>query len=436
METNKIAENNRKAIHLLDIDRLNLLMELTGQINSNLDLDSLLLDIINAAKVIMESEASSLLLLDEKTDDLVLSIPTGPMQDEITGVRFSKDKGIGGWVVANNETVMVEDVYNDPRFLGDFRPEQFKTRNLICVPLRNQNKKVIGALQAMNRHGDCSYAPEDATIFEALANQVAIAIENARLHEEHLQKQLLEQQMNLAHSIQAGFWPRQTPNIPGYRVAGISKPATWVGGDYYDFIRTNDEAIWGFTLGDVTGKGMAAALLMAELRSVLRAQIENNNSINESISRVNRTIFKDTPIDKFITLFYGELNTDTHWFRYVNAGHNPAYLINFDTGKIKKLRAGDVMLGIIEDVNYRLREVEIAPGEQLVIFSDGITEAQNSDGDFYGDEQFEQWLLQHPDYSPSDLISLILLELEMFRGSHPQSDDITMLIIKRDQQAD
>lgn len=417
---------------LLDVDRLNLLMELTGQMNSNLDLDSLLLDIIKAAKLLMESEASSLFLVDDKTGELVLSFPTGPVDAELSGVRLEKDQGIGGWVVKNKQAVIIEDVYEDPRFYKDFMPDVFKTRNLICVPLKNQDGEIMGALQAMNKRKDADYTKEDLTIFRALANQAAIAIENARLHEEQLQKQLLEQQMDLAHSIQSGFWPKFPPDIPGYKLSGISQPATWVGGDYYDFIPTHEEHIWGFALGDVTGKGMPAALLMAGLRSILRTQIENGRPIGESISRMNNTIYKDTPIDKFITLFYGELDAQRHVFQYVNAGHNRPYLIDFKNDEFHTLDEGEVMLGIMENVDYTAHEVAIEPGQELVIFSDGVTEAQNSSGDFYDEEKFEQWLMDHPDNSPSEIIPLILRELEQFRESHPQSDDITLLVIRRE----
>lgn len=417
----------------LDVDRLNLLMELTGQINSNLDLNQLLGYIIKAAKIIMESEASSLFILDETTDELELSIPTGPMTAELSGIRFKKNEGIGGWVVSNNEPAVIEDVYKDPRFKGDFNLEQFRTRNLICVPLRNHDQKAIGALQAMNKSGGKNFDEYDVTMFQALANQAAIAIENARLYEEQLQKKLMEQQLNLAHSIQSGFWPKSVPKIPNYLVSGISKPATYVGGDYFDYISSGTPNEWGFALGDVTGKGMPAALLSASLRSVLRAHIENKHPVEEAITKTNNTIYQDTPADKFITLFYGRLNSEEHTFRYVNAGHNTPYLVDFNKNKVSLLEGGNVMLGIMENIQYDYFDVNIEPNQQIVIFSDGVTEAENRDGEFYEEENFEKWLLKYPDATPEELIKLLLEEIKEFANGHPQSDDITLVVIRRTQ---
>lgn len=415
-----------------DPERLNLLMKLTGQINSNLDLNSLLSDIINAAKILMEGEASSLFILDEKEEELVLSIPTGPMTAELSGIRIKKSEGIGGWVVTNNETAIIEDVYSDDRFKGDFDIDQFKTRNLICVPLKNHNGEAIGALQAMNKINNRTFDDHDTTIFEALANQAAIAIENARLHEDQVQKKLMEQQLNLARAIQTGFWPKRKPEIPNYKIAGISKPATYVGGDYFDYIMNGNPNEWGFALGDVTGKGMPASLLMAGLRSVLRAHIENKHSVNQAITRTNKTIFDDTPADKFITLFYAMLDSETHTLQYVNAGHNTPYLVDFKKNTVTEMLGGGLMLGIMEEIEYEQFEISIEPGQQVVIFSDGVTEAENDKGEFFEEDKFEKWLLQHPSEEPQELIDKLLKDLEVYRNGAPQSDDITLIIIKRE----
>lgn len=208
----------------LNSDRLNLLMKLTGQINSNLDLDSLLLDIIKAVKLIMVSEASSLMLYDEETDDLVLSIPTGPATQAVSGKHIPKNEGIGGWVFTNQIPLIVNNVTEDERFLGDIAPEVFTTKNILCVPLLNQKEEIIGVIQALNKNGGNAFSEEEIPIFQALANQAAIAIENARLHEEQKQKMLLEQKLELARSIQAGFSPKQAPQIPGYQLPASPNP--------------------------------------------------------------------------------------------------------------------------------------------------------------------------------------------------------------------
>ncbi len=415
----------------LDSEKLQLLIKLTGQINSNLDLNNLLLDIIKAVKLIMDSEASSLLLYDEDADKLVLSIPTGPVTEEISGQKIPTDKGIGGWVFTNQEPLIVNNVNEDPRFLGDIKPNLFETKNLICVPLLNQDKEISGVIQAINKKGNREFSDDEIPIFQALANQAAIAIENARLHEEQKQKVLLEQKLDLARSIQSGFVPDQSPDIPGYQVAGITQPAARVGGDYYDFIPTNKSSHI-FALGDVTGKGIPASLLMASVRSVLRTLIENDHPLRKTIDLVNRSIYRDTPIDKFITLFCGELDIQSHTFSYINAGHTDAFHIDYESGEIHHLNDGGVMLGIMEAAEYTCGEISLEPGQQIIIYSDGINEAQNAEGEMYGEGSFKEWLLNHPDYTPEETIEQLIKDVEAFRESDKQSDDITLIVIIRD----
>lgn len=426
------ATNGVSYKQIPDSDRLNLLMKLTGQINSNLDLDSLLFDIIRAVQLVMESEASSLMLYDKEQDKLILSIPTGPVTEEISGKELPKDQGIGGWVFMNQKPLIVNNVNDDSRFGGDLEPSKFKTRNIICVPLFNQNEEKIGVIQALNKNNGREFLKDDIPIFQALANQAAIAIENARLHEEQKQKMLLEQKLNLARSIQSGFLPKENPTIPGYKVAGFTKPATWVGGDYYDYISPDNTNNHFFALADVTGKGIPAALLTASIRSVLRTQIENDHSLQKTIDLVNRSIYRDTPIDKFITLFCGELDPESHKFSYVNAGHTDSLLIDYETNEIKHLHEGGVMLGIMEAPGFDYGVVSIKAGQQIIIYSDGVTEPQNEEGDLYEEVRFEEWLLEHPDLSPSQTIEELIKDVKDFSASEQQSDDITIIVIKRE----
>lgn len=419
---------------LLESDRLNLLMKLTAQINSNLDLDSILKDIMKAVKLVMVSEASSLMLYDEESDSLELTVPTGPATEEVTGKRVPKDRGIGGWVFSNKEPLIVNNVENDDRFLGDIDPDAFRTKNIICVPLLNQEEEIIGIIQALNKKGNGKFSQKEIPIFQALANQAAIAIENARLLEEHKKKMLLEQKLDLARSIQSGFVPDEAPDIPGYQIAGITKPATKVGGDYYDFISGNNNGNHVFALGDVTGKGIPASLLMASVRSVTRTQIENNHSLTKAIKLVNRSIYRDTPIDKFITLFCGELDVESHTFSYVNAGHTDAFHIDYKNDEIHHLDKGGVMLGIMDNEEYEYGTASLKPGEQIIIYSDGINEAQNANGDLYEEVRFKDWLLEHPDCSPSETIDLLIEDVNQFRESYKQNDDITLIVIKRNNE--
>lgn len=420
------------SIESIDIERLNLLMELVGKINSNLKIETLLREIMDSSKVIMNTQASSLFLLSEDKSKLTLTVPTGPATAELSGKSIPSDQGISGWVVQNLEPVIIHDVQKDPRFVGELSVNStFTTHNLICVPLINHNGNVIGALQAINRKNSAHFTEDLIPVFQTLANQAAIAIENAKLQEERIEKELLQKELDVARTIQSGFWPKEVPNIPDYRVAGCSKPAKSVGGDYYDYIPIPNTNRWGFTVADVTGKGVPASLLMATMRASLRSHVENNNSVSDSINKLNKLIFEDSPVDKFITAIYGELDTKTHSFNYVNAGHNNPYLLKVNKHTLTKLNVGGVMLGIMDPVNFKADSISIGPGEKLILFSDGIPEARNKEGDFFSDEAFEEWLLEHKSLTPSQMMMNLLKTIENFAQGQSQSDDITMIIIER-----
>ncbi|MAL18528.1 MAG: hypothetical protein CL670_12590 [Balneola sp.] len=422
----------KTTIQSINGDQLNLLMALVGKMNSNLKLETLLLDIMDSTKIIMDSQASSLFLLSDDKTRLTLTVPTGPATAEVSGKSIPSNQGLSGWVAQNREPVLVKDVQNDERFEGELSEStSFVTNDLICVPLINNEDEVIGVLQAINRKDDKEFTDDLIPVFQTLANQAAIAIENAKLQEERLEKELIHKELEVARTIQSGFWPKEVPNIPNYRVAGCSKPAKSVGGDYYDYIPIPNTSRWGFTVADVTGKGVPASLLMATMRASLRSHVENNNNVSDSVNRVNKLIFEDSPIDKFITAVYGELDTENHVFNYVNAGHNNPYLLNVHYNKLTQLEVGGVMLGIMDPVDFTGDSITMEAGEKLILFSDGIPEARNVEGDFFTDEAFEEWLLDHKSLTPSQMMMNLLKTIDNFSRGQAQSDDITIIIIER-----
>ncbi len=419
-------------IKTISTEQWNLLIDLVKKINSQLGLDHVLSEIMNSAKVIMHSEASSLFLLSDDGKKLTLTIPTGPATAEISGKSIDSDKGISGWSVQNQSSVIVNDVQADPRFDGEMSVQStFRTRNLICVPLITNEGECIGALQAINRLGDKDFDADDIPLFQSLANHAAIALENAKLQQERIEKEILEKELDLARDIQSGFWPEEIPEIRNYEVAGFSRAAKSVGGDYYDFIEIPGTDKWGFTVADVSGKGVPASLLMATMRASLRSHIADNCSVEECIDKVNKLIFEDSPIDKFITAFYGELNTREHSFKYVNAGHNDPYIISRESGELKELKAGGIMLGILYPNSFEWEVKQIEVGQKIVIYSDGIPEACNANGDFYSDERFQQWLIDNRDLKPAEMMEKLINTIDTFCEGETQSDDITCIILER-----
>ncbi|MAH85788.1 MAG: hypothetical protein CBE44_00415 [Bacteroidetes bacterium TMED284] len=411
---------------------IQLLLDIVGKFNSTMDPSRLLHDIIESTKGMVEAEASSLFLLSDGGKNLELTIPTGPATAEVSGKKIASNHGISGWVVQHQQPVLITDVQSDPRFQGELLSNpKFQSRNMICVPLNNNQGKTIGVLQAINIKEDF-LNEEMLGLFQTLANQAATALENVHVKQQQLAAELVNKELEVATEIQARFFPQQTPNLEGYEVAGCSIPAKDVGGDYYDFIPNPEPCQHGFVVADVTGKGVPASLLMATMRATLRANIQNNpNDIVQALRQVNGDIYRDSPVDKFITSIYCNLDYESHELSYVNSGHNPPYIVRANDNRIEELDQGGVMLGIMEEIDLPKATLSIDKGDILMLFSDGVTEATNPSGELFSEERFEQWLLDHNQLSAEEMKDALLKTLRDYADGSPQSDDITFIIVKR-----
>ncbi len=411
---------------------IRLLLDIVGKFNSTMDPSRLLHDIIESTKGMVEAEASSLFLLSDGGKNLELTIPTGPATAEVSGKKIASNHGISGWVVQHQEPVLITDVQSDSRFQGELLSNpKFQSRNMICVPLNNNQGKTIGVLQAINVKEDF-LNEEMLGVFQTLANQAATALENIHVKQQQLAAELVNKELEVATEIQARFFPQQAPNLEGYEIAGCSIPAKDVGGDYYDFIPNPEPGQHGFVVADVTGKGVPASLLMATMRATLRANIQNNpNDIVQALRQVNGDIYRDSPVDKFITSIYCNLDYHRHEISYVNSGHNPPYIVRATDNRIEELDQGGVMLGIMEEIDLPKATLSIGKDDILMLFSDGVTEATNPSGELYSEESFEQWLLGHKQLSADEMKKALLETLQDYADGSPQSDDITFIIVKR-----
>ena len=270
--------------------KLGMIIEVMPLLNSTFEMDELLVAVMESAQIVMQAEAGSLMMSDESTGDLIVKVATGPIKDKLIGVRVPKGEGIAGWVAQNGRSLLVSDVEKDPRFYPDLDEiTGFKTKSILCTPIKLRDE-VIGVIEVINRNDGLCYSEDDISLLETLAHQAAIVIERARLHQAVLEKQRLEHELLFARKIQERFWPEEPPRIPGVEIAAKSEPSTQVGGDYYDFIPLSDGRI-GIAIGDVSGKDVSAALLMATARMALRTQAEEgSHSLSEIFFRVNNTL--------------------------------------------------------------------------------------------------------------------------------------------------
>ena len=332
-----------------------------------------------------------------------------------------------GWMLKNQQPLLINDFPNDSRFKSAFQ-ETFPIQSLLTVPLFSKGK-MIGLISCFNKKTAGGFTADDQRLLSIIAAQSAQVIENARLSEEEQILFQIQEEMRLASEIQSGLLPKAPPKIKGYDIAGISYPAKVVGGDYFDFIPLEENKI-AVCLGDISGKGLPAALLMANLQAIIRAQALLNLHPKDCLQQSNKLLYQSTDPQKFATLFYGILDTQKNQFSYSNAGHNRPVFLRKGKEPVFLEKAG-IALSFIENFSYEEDIITFIPDDTLVIYSDGITEAMNGSEEEFGEKRLVSIAENHIESSAEELMEKIITSVKQHAGNQPQSDDITLVIIKR-----
>ncbi|MBA3242248.1 MAG: SpoIIE family protein phosphatase [Acidobacteria bacterium] len=346
-------------------------------------------------------------------------------QGEVGEVRVSRT--IIEEVVVQGRSVLTSDAQHDPRFKSSTVTFQ-GIRSVLAVPL-GVGASLFGMIYADSPLTESRFSEDHLKVLTTLGSVAAIRVENARLLEEHLEQESYARELQLAREIQQRFQPTSPPIVPGFELQGISFPSYEIGGDYYDFIFCPDGRLV-VALGDVSGKGTSAALLMSSLHAAVHAQVTSCRPLTETISAVNRYLADNTPANRFVTLFYAELDPLTGSLSFINAGHNPP-LIAHSGGTMEQLGAGGLPLGIMPDAVFREGRTQLQVGDVLVAYSDGVTETQNPSGEEFGTVRLEQAITQNLDRSAAGIRDKIEAALSTFAQGTPAVDDITLLIVKR-----
>jgi serine phosphatase RsbU (regulator of sigma subunit) len=330
-------------------------------------------------------------------------------------------------VVGQGRSVLTSDAQHDPRFMSSTMTIQ-GIRSVLAVPL-GVGEKIFGLIYADSPLAESRFSQDHLTVLTTLASVAAIRVENARLVEEQLDRERLDRELTLAREIQQRFQPTCPPQVPGFELQGISFPCYEIGGDYYDFIQREDGRLI-IALGDVSGKGTSAALLMSSLHAAIHAQIATNQALAEIISAVNRYLANTIPPNRFVTLFCAELDPQTGTLAFINAGHNPP-LIAHAAGTMEQLGAGGMPLGIMPSAPYREGRTQLNPGDALVIYSDGVTETQNAAGEEFGPLRLYDVVARNLEASAAGIRDKIESALTKFAQGTASVDDITLVIVKR-----
>lgn len=417
-------ENDRLKESIQELSTLN---ELSAVITSTMSLDNILNKVVSSSVKAINAEQGTIHLLDKSDAGADPFKTLIRKADETTPQdRFRLDVELSGWMLAKRQPLLVNDFDSDKRFLNR-EAGDLKIKTLLSVPLVCKGK-LVGVLNLFNKKNTSGFSQNDQRLLTIIASQSAQVIEHARLYEQEKHLLQIEKELEMAHEIQSRLLPKESPAVPGFDIAGASYAAKNVGGDYYDFIEL-EGGRWFIVLGDVSGKGIPAALLMSHLQATIRNQAMSDQTLVECISKSNNFLYLNTEGNKFVTLFGGILNPARQEFNYINAGHNFPYHLKKD-GTLEPLKVGGLIMGIMPDVPYEDGTVKIVRDELVVIYSDGVTEADNEFDDMFGEERLQELIAKHHKKSASELVAVIYDAVKQHEGSTDRDDDITIVVIK------
>lgn len=412
------------------VDRLALLYHLSQTFNSSLDLDEVLNRVMDEVIAATQAERGFVMLVEPGAaeGELAFRAARGMDQRTIEEPRFLVSRSVVERVAREGKPLLTSDAQTDDRFNIRQSIVILGLRSILCVPLIARDH-TIGVVYVDNRLQAGIFTQADLDLLTAIASTAAIAIENARLYQLAVEKSRLERELQMARTVQVSLLPQEIPQLPGWEFTARWRPAHQVAGDYYDFILRPDGI--GLVIADVTDKGLPAALFMVFSRSVTRASLIREATPAGGIRQANRAICAESTHGLFVTLFYALLDPKNGDVTYVNAGHNPALRYSSRQGLLEALPFTGIPLGVEAEAGYTQRTVRLEPGDFLILYTDGVTEANNTQGQQYGLNRLERAILAAGSLSATAMATAVEEDLKSFTGPSEPSDDVTLLIIKR-----
>ncbi len=426
-EREQLARENERL--QLAINELKVLNDIATAISSMDSVDDIIDQIVMKCIKHLGVEEGTVSLLEREQEEDQFHTMVRRMDVTTDKVPIKMDSRLKGWMLKNRSMLMSNNIAEDGRF-NYLKEEELNFTSILCAPLIMKGT-LIGYLAVFNKKDGSPFTDEDRRVLSIIGSQSAQVIENARLHEEEKALISLQEELKMARDIQLRLLPEKVPDIPGYQVSAINKPAKSVGGDYYDFL-THEDGKTGFCLGDITGKGMPAAMLMSNLQATIRSQAAIFEDCSKCMEGTNKLLFKSTEPSKFATVFYGILEWEKGLLEYTNGGHDEPLL--FKSGKDPiKLKSTGLLAGVVEDTSYGKETVRLEEKDLLLVYTDGITEAMNSKKEEFGLERLVKTVQENREKTTDQLVETILENIKRHAGEAIQSDDITLMIIKREE---
>ena len=417
------AENARLR---LAVGELSILNEISTAVSSTLSLETTVDLIVQKCVKHLKVQQGAVLLFDKPEEGAALKTMVRKVDQDAGAIPMRLGDQITGWMLRHQKLLVVNDFETETRFRAP--SERGGIQSLLCVPMKLKGR-LIGVVNVFNKTGGAAFTVDDQRLLSIIATQSAQVLENARLMEERKALEILQEELRLAREIQRNLLPKEAPGVDGYGLAGHSEPAKRVGGDYFDYLDLGNQRL-GLCVADVSGKGITAALLMSNVQATIRGQARLAPDAGACMSHSNEMLYASTDSNKFVTMFYGVLDTANHRLEFCNAGHNPPIMLS-DGGESTLLETGGPVLGVMPGFPYEWNEVEFRPGWTLLVYSDGFSEALNRRLEEFGDDRLRKSAEDHASLRPDDLVKTLLAEVSEFCGDAPQADDMTMMAIRR-----
>jgi len=409
------------------VDRLETLYRVSQALGSTLHLDTLLDAVMDQVIGVTRAERG-FLMLGGHVEELTFRVARGMDQTTIEAPEFQVSRGVVERVASEGTAVVTSDAQAEEWLARRKSVVSLGLRSIMCVPLQVRGEP-IGLVYVDNRLQAGIFGPDDLDLLQAVANTAAVAIENARLHEREIERARLDRELEVARQIQTSLMPQSAPQFPGFDIAGFWQAAHEVGGDFYDFVPRPDGGL-GIVIGDVTDKGVPAALFMALARTTVRSCLAAAGSALTGIEQANRLLCADASTGMFVTLYYVGLQPGSWVLTCVNAGHNPPLHLRISDRTVVPLPLGGIPLGIQEAVTFFEVRVELTPGDTVLLYTDGLVDAESERGEFYGLPRLTDTMEKNGHRSAAQIVEAIGGAVGAFAAGRPPFDDLTMVAVK------
>lgn len=422
---------DKRSPHHFNLERQDLLalLEVSKALSREHDLDRLLELITDKVTVVVGADRSSLFLHDCATGELWSKIAQKLGEDEI---RFPVGVGIAGAVAESKTLVNITNAQQDPRFNPAFdRRTGYHSQSILCVPMIGIEGDLLGVIQVLNKVGGGAFGKREESLLEAFAAHAAVALERSSFIRIVLEKERMDEALKLARDIQMSMLPTAFAPSSGQQsvdISAIVHPAREVGGDFYDFVYLDAKHLY-ICIGDVSGKGMPAALFMAVTKTLLKSRSAFDRSTASMLTHVNSALSEDNANAMFATLFVAVLSLETGEMTYSNAGHNPPYLLRAD-GTLEFLEdLHGPLVGAVPGIDYREARVWLRPSDTMLLYTDGVTEATDVGEAFFTDQRLVELLRLSTHTSSKELVDKVVSAVQAHERGTEQADDVTVLAL-------